>query len=77
MNKERRKTLDKAIALLEEAKSLLEEVASEEQDAFDNMLEGLQQSDKGQAMEEAISELESAFEGVIDAIASAENARGE
>lgn len=77
MNKERRKTLDKAIALLEEAKSLLEEVAREEQDAFDNMLEGLQQGDKGQAMEGAISELESAFEGVIDAIASAENARGE
>jgi len=66
MNKDRRKRLTEALALLDKAETLLNEadqivteVRDEEQEAFDNLSEGLQQSERGQLMEEAISSLES------------------
>ena len=46
MNKARRKQLEKASALLSEAREIIESCRDEEQDAFDNMPEGLQQSER-------------------------------
>lgn len=66
MNKERRKQLDKAIAMLDEAKSIIESVRDEEQDAFDNMPESLQAGERGEKMESAISLMDE----VIDEIDS-------
>lgn len=57
MNKDRRKQLIEAIAKLEEAKTLIEIARDEEQDAFDNLPEGLQCGERGQKMEEAISRM--------------------
>jgi hypothetical protein len=85
MNKERRKTINmqwhameelKAmhaalVAKAEEIKSELENVRDEEQEAFDNMPEGLQQSDRGQTSEQAIANLDTAInvlEEVLDDI---------
>lgn len=75
MNAKRRKELEKVIALIEDAKSQLEILKDEEQEAFDNMPEGLQCSEKGERMEEVISylddsfsELESAIENITSAI---------
>mgnify|MGYP001575509396 CR=1 FL=1 len=48
MNQERRKTITKAIALIDEAKSLIETAATEERDYYDNMPESLQGSEKGE-----------------------------
>lgn len=69
MNKQRRKDIAKAIELLEQAKSILEESAQEEQDCFDNMPEGLQCSDNGQKIEEnatALQDMVDSIQEVID-----------
>lgn len=58
MNKARRKEIARAIALIEEAAGILETVKDEEQESFDNMPEGLQCSERGEAMEGYISTIE-------------------
>lgn len=79
MNNKRRKQIEtaiektqSAIELLEEAENILtetlgeiEEIESDEQDAYDNLPESFQMSDKGEAMEEAVSNLQDA-EGYLD-----------
>ena len=45
---------------LEGLRSAVEDLASEEQEKFDNMSDGLQASSRGEAIQEAIDELESA-----------------
>lgn len=40
----------------------------EEQDKFDNLSEGLQQSERGQVIEEAVAELDSALSELEDAV---------
>lgn len=74
MNNKRRKQIEtaiektqSAIELLEEAENILtetlgeiEEIESDEQDAYDNLPESFQMSEKGEAMEEAVSCLQDA-----------------
>lgn len=54
MNKQRRQELLDVASMLEDAIDLLCEVQNDEQEAFDNMPEGLQESDRGWAMQDAI-----------------------
>ena len=67
MNAARRKTIRGIIekleaikADIEEAKEAVDDVAAEEREAFDNMPEGAQASDRGQQMEENADALETA-----------------
>ncbi len=76
MNAERRKEITAIGESLEALKDRLETVASEEQDAFDNLPESIQDSDKGERMSEAaeslsllagdIEDVYQQFEGVIE-----------
>lgn len=73
MNAQRRKALadimDRISNLADERddiKGALETLRDEEQESFDNMPEGLQQGDKGQAMEEAINALDDAISSLED-----------
>lgn len=59
MNKERREELYDVVSSLEEASSLLIDVRDEEQDAFDDLSEGLQCSRTGDSMLEAIDTMDS------------------
>lgn len=59
MNKQRRKELEEAVRLLEEAYSTIEIIMEQEQEAFDNMPEGLQESERGEQMQENIDNLDS------------------
>lgn len=89
MNAQRRKALADLMdrltplaATITDIKDALETIRDEEQEAFDNMPEGLQQGDRGQAMEEAISTLDSAIDDLenfdIDNIVSSiDEARGQ
>ena len=52
MNAQRRKEILKAIALIEQAKDILEYVAEEEQEAYDNLPEAFQYAEKGERMQE-------------------------
>lgn len=58
MNKERKEELYEVVECLEEASSALQEVRDEEQDAYDDLSEGLQCSRTGESMQNAIDEME-------------------
>ena len=45
MNRNRRREITRAVKLVEEARGILEAVTEEEQEAYDNMPEGLQESE--------------------------------
>ena len=71
MNRIRRKSLrtilgqmDELSTVLETVKEALQDVLNEEQEAYDNLPEGLQESDRGQQMQEHID----ALEGVVDSL---------
>lgn len=72
MNKTRRKWLEKTIATLEDQKLELESICEEEQEAYDNMPESLQESEKGQTMYENIDTLESASSDLENIISNLE-----
>ena len=57
MNKERRKKISEIIEKLEDIVVELEELASEERDAYDNLPESIQYSERGEAMDAAADEL--------------------
>lgn len=64
MNKERRDRLSDVIASLEEAKDLLTDVQIDEQEALDNMPEGLQCSARGSKIQDFIDLMEEAGEQI-------------
>lgn len=68
MNAARRKELKKALELLREAQDLLvqasdmiEEIKSEEEESFDNLPECLQESERGEHMQECIDNLDEIY----------------
>jgi flagellar biosynthesis chaperone FliJ len=68
MNKTRRQQLRKWLEDMENIKSELETICSDEQDYFDNMPENLQGSQKGMDAEEFIEQMEEAVSSIEDAI---------
>lgn len=71
MNKARRKMLQDIVDALDEQKSSIETVQEEEQDAYDNLPEGIQCSERGETMENNVSEMEgiaSELEDLIERI---------
>ena len=76
MNKQRREKIGKLKARIQSTQTELKQISSElssilneEQDAFDNMPEGLQSSYRGMCSEDAIDNMEEASEkldGVIE-----------
>lgn len=68
MNKQRRKELDHIHEILLEMSERLQWVADEEQEAFDNLPEGLQQSERGQTMEETATNLQEWAETLSDIV---------
>ena len=70
MNKQRRKLLDEAHSKLMEAYQIIEDVKNEEEEAFDNMPEGLQYSERGEQMEEYIGTLEDVYDSIDECMAS-------
>lgn len=62
MNKARRKTLSEAMDLLYRGMSILEGVRDEEQEAFDNIPENLQGSDRYESAEETCDTICEAYD---------------
>ena len=69
MNKERRNRIQKVISQLETLKDEISDIGMEEDEAYNNLPEGIQDSDRGEAMEEAVSNLELASDTFDDIIA--------
>lgn len=68
MNKARRKALEKISDKLMELQVDLQYVHEEEEEAFDNMPESLQESERGDEMQEALSTMENADGAIQEAI---------
>lgn len=69
MNKQRRKDIGRAVALLEEANAIIQQAGEEEREYYDNMPESIQGGEKGdkadgdaQILEDAQNEIESQVE---------------
>lgn len=62
MNNVRRKQIEKALDLIGEAADVLNEVLEDEQASFDNLPEGIQNSDRGCTMEECIDTIANAID---------------
>ena len=68
MNKQRRKELDTIYRKIEYLMQDLETVCGEEQDAYDNLPESFQESDRGETMYNAIDNMESALSSLGEAM---------
>lgn len=71
MNKARFNKLQTLIERLAKIQAELESLQEQEQAAFDNASENVQESDRGAAMEEAVGNIEQATYGVQEAIDAA------
>ena len=67
MNKARRKQIEKALDLLQQASEIIAEVGDEEEEAFDNIPESIQESERGEKMQEYIDTIDEAV-GAIDEV---------
>lgn len=67
MNKARRTAIKKVFEQLEELMATVEVIRDEEQDAFDNLPESFQSSERGETMEENIDTLDSAYNSIEEA----------
>ena len=74
MNERRRKTLRRVIDILNDANEIVNSVCEEEQDSLDNMPENLQDSEKCEAMSDAIDNLDDASDSISSAIESISSA---
>ncbi len=68
MNKVRRKQLQEVYNRIRTAREDLSDILSEEQQAFDNMPENLQETERGQESDEIIDCLDDAVGAMDDAI---------
>ena len=68
MNAQRRKEIAKAISLMEQVREILDATAEEERDAYDNLPEGIQYSERGDQMEEYADTLERVCAEISDYI---------
>lgn len=68
MNKNRRKEIESIIEELESLGSRIEAVKEEEDDAFNNIPESLQYSEKGELMEQNVEDLDEAFNSLSDVV---------
>lgn len=68
MNAKQKKELQGYVENLEEIKNAIEEMQDDEQCKFDNMPESLQESERGEAMQNAIEYLEDASYSIEDVI---------
>lgn len=74
MNKERRKQIAEATALIERGLEILETCRDEEQEYYDNMPESFQNGDKGQSATAAVDVLETAIDQIREGIDGVANA---
>lgn len=70
MNKARRISITKIADNLQALKSDVESIQSEEQDAYDNLPESIQDGERGDRMQEAIDNLDDALTLIDEAVTS-------
>lgn len=61
MNKQNRKQLQKAIDLLNSANEIITSIKEKEEEKFENLPEGIQDSERGERFQESIDNLDNAI----------------
>lgn len=74
MNARRRKTIAAIIAALEDLQPTLDEVAEEEREAYDNLPDSLQDSERGWSMSASADCLDEAVSSFAEVLAQLEEA---
>lgn len=74
MNASRRKVIASIVSDVSALQERVYEMLQEEQDILDNMPEGLQSSERGEKVQEAIDNLQSAYDGLDEISSSLESA---
>lgn len=77
MNQARRKKIDKLIEQFETLKEEVDALMEEESAAYENLSENLQESARGQSMQEAIDNLGNASSSIEEVTGYLESAKGE
>ena len=77
MNNSRRKRIDALIERIDDLMSDLDLIREEEQEAYDNLPESIQDSERGETMYNAIDNLESAASYLEDIEDCLNDAKGE
>lgn len=70
MNKKRRKEIENLRESISETKAKLQDLLYEEQQTFDNMPESIQESERGEEMQEIIEYMEAAIDSLEEATES-------
>lgn len=70
MNKHDRKRLAELIDQIQALVNEVDEIGQSEQEKFDNLTEGLQQSERGQQYQEVADAIESACSDIEDALSN-------
>ena len=70
MNNQRRKEIAKAVAMLDDVYDILDDVNCDENDAYDNMPENLQDGDRAFNMQDNIDKLDNACSSINEIIDS-------
>lgn len=68
MNAKRRKEIEKLSAQIEEIKIAIDSLRDDEQDAYDNLPDSLQETERGQKMESAIEALDYASDDLQECL---------
>ena len=68
MTKKDKKQLAIILSQLEEIRETIDSIKGLEEEKYDNMSEGLQESERGYIMLENIDSLDTAFSGIDDAV---------
>lgn len=68
MNEERRKSLDRVLNLIEDAKSIVDEMKGLEEEALESLPESMQSGDKGEKMQVTIDALSEAYDNLETAL---------
>ncbi len=76
MNAQRRKAIEEVLNELADLRSRVDAIHGEEEDAYDNMPEGLKASERGQASEAAASALDDALTAFDEIESSLNEAMG-
>ena len=76
MNYIRRKQIEEVVQKLSDLQGDIESICADEQEAFDNLPESFQYSERGEAMQEAIDNLDYASSSIDDVIDYLTEAQG-
>lgn len=68
MNNIRRKEINKARNMIEQAQVIIQNVKFEEEMAFDNLSEGLQQTLRGETMESNVELMDDIYDAINDVL---------